>query len=174
MMLGTTKRNVVIMGVLACSGIGGFYLYLNGTTSLPKQELYTLPTLPYDFNALEPYIDAETMRVHYTKYHQSHVDKLNVALKHHDNVRHKPLEYLLKHPDEVPEIIRAAVQDQGGAHYNHSFFWRCMTPQSTKHPIGRVKALIESTYKTFEHFCTFLDIFMKYFNLEAIFPLTFK
>ncbi len=89
-------------------------------------EEYKLPALPYDYSALEPYIDEQTMKLHHTKHHQTYVDKLNAALKDHPEMRKKSLEELLMHLEGVPEGIRGAVRNHGGGHLNHSFFWNEM------------------------------------------------
>jgi Fe-Mn family superoxide dismutase len=90
---------------------------------------YTLPTLPYPYEALEPYIDTKTMELHYSKHHQTYVDKLNEALGKHPELASKPLEELLKDLNAVPEDIRTAVRNHGGGHYNHSRFWTYMAPK---------------------------------------------
>jgi len=94
---------------------------------------YELPQLPYAYDALEPYIDAKTMEIHYTKHHQTYVNKLNEALATvGPEVADKPLEELLRTIDEVPESVRTAVRNHGGGHSNHSFFWTIMGPGSAK------------------------------------------
>lgn len=94
---------------------------------------YELPKLPYAYDALEPYIDARTMEIHYTKHHQTYVNKLNEALeKAPPEIADKPLEELLRTIDEVPESIRTAVRNHGGGHSNHSFFWMIMGPGGAK------------------------------------------
>lgn len=87
---------------------------------------YKLPSLPYDYNALEPFIDELTMRTHHTKHHQAYVDKLNAALKDHTALHGKNLEELVGKLDAVPDAIRTAVRNHGGGHLNHSFFWPIM------------------------------------------------
>ncbi len=90
---------------------------------------YELPPLPYAYDALEPYIDAKTMEIHYTKHHQTYVTKLNEALATAPaEIADKPLEELLANLDAVPESIRTAVRNHGGGHSNHSFFWTIMGP----------------------------------------------
>lgn len=84
---------------------------------------HTLPSLPYSYNALEPYIDEQTMRIHHTKHHQTYIDKLNAALEGHESLQRKSVEDLLKDLNAVPEKIRTAVRNHGGGHANHSFFW---------------------------------------------------
>ncbi|OGY99654.1 MAG: superoxide dismutase [Candidatus Liptonbacteria bacterium RIFCSPLOWO2_01_FULL_52_25] len=92
---------------------------------------FELPKLPYRFDALEPYIDARTMETHYAKHHQTYVTKLNDALAKHPEFEKGSLMELLASLDSVPEDIRTAVRNHGGGHWNHSFFWKILTP-----PIG--------------------------------------
>lgn len=93
---------------------------------------HILPQLPYAYDALEPFIDAQTMEIHHTKHHQAYVDKLNAALEKHPELMDKPIENLLKNLSSIPEDIRTAVQNNGGGHYNHAFFWNIMAPNATK------------------------------------------
>ncbi len=85
--------------------------------------IHTLDPLPYAYDALEPYIDEQTMRIHHTKHHQTYIDKLNTALEGHKAFRDIQPEELLKDLNTVPEAIRTAVKNHGGGHVNHSFFW---------------------------------------------------
>ena len=89
---------------------------------------HQLPSLPYPYDALEPYIDARTMELHHTKHHQTYVDKLNEALAKHPEIADKPLEELLGNLNAVPEDIRTAVRNHGGGHHNHSLFWKWLAP----------------------------------------------
>src|SRR3989338_1518684 len=89
---------------------------------------FELPKLPYAYDALEPYIDAETMELHHTKHHQTYVDKLNKALEGHEEHAPKTIEELLRRINDVPEDIRTAVRNHGGGHANHSLFWEIMCP----------------------------------------------
>jgi Fe-Mn family superoxide dismutase len=84
---------------------------------------HKLPDLPYAYNALEPYIDAQTMEIHHTKHHQTYVDKLNAAIKGNESLEKLSVEQLVGKLGEVPENIRTAVRNHGGGHANHSFFW---------------------------------------------------
>jgi Fe-Mn family superoxide dismutase len=116
---------------------------------------YELPKLPYAYDALEPYIDAKTMEIHYTKHHQTYVTKLNEALEKHPKLADKPLEELLGNLGAVPEDIRTAVRNHGGGHANHSFFWTVMGPMKTdagKEPTGRVLAEIKTAFGDFKQF----------------------
>lgn len=92
---------------------------------------FELPELPYAYDALEPYIDARTMELHYTKHHQTYVTKLNEALEKHPELQEQSLEALLNSIESVPEDVRTAVRNHGGGHSNHSLFWNIMRP-----PVG--------------------------------------
>ena len=89
---------------------------------------YKLPELGYDYNALEPYIDAMTMEIHYTKHHQAYIDNVNAALEGHDELAAKSIEDLISDLDAVPEDIRTTVRNNGGGHANHKLFWTVMSP----------------------------------------------
>lgn len=84
---------------------------------------YTLPKLPYSYDALEPYIDTRTMEIHHTKHHKTYIDKLNAAIEPREKLHGTDIEMLLKNLDEMPNDIQAAVRNHGGGHANHSFFW---------------------------------------------------
>ena len=98
---------------------------------------HELPKLPYDYSALEPYLDARTMEIHYSKHHQTYVDKLNAALEKHSELQDKSVEELLKDLNAVPEDIRTAVRNHGGGHYNHSLFWTSMASPSQMASYGQ-------------------------------------
>lgn len=114
--------------------------------------IYVLPPLPYSYEALEPYIDAHTMELHYTKHHQTYVDNLNAAFDKHPNLSEKPLNELLANLTSVPEDIRTAVQNNGGGHMNHMFFWQSMTPNSKGKPSGELLNAIVEKFGSFEKF----------------------
>lgn len=112
---------------------------------------HTLPSLPYEYSALEPYIDAQTMEIHHTKHHQAYIDKLNAALEAHPDLAEKPVEELLKDLDAVPEAIRTAVRNHGGGHYNHSVFWTLLTPTKSE-ASGSIAGAIEEVFGGMEAF----------------------
>ncbi|MDP2600411.1 MAG: superoxide dismutase [Deltaproteobacteria bacterium] len=97
--------------------------------------MYHLPELTYDYDALEPYIDAKTMEIHYTKHHQAYIDKLNKAFEKYPDLdlANKPIEDLLRNIESVPENIRTSVRNNGGGHANHSFFWTILGKKSELH-----------------------------------------
>lgn len=114
--------------------------------------MYKLPPLPYAYDALEPYIDARTMEIHYTKHHQGYIDHLNAALKDYPQWQNKPLEDLLKNLSAIPEAIRTAVRNNGGGDYNHTLFWGYMTPHAQAEPTGKLKDAIVQRFKSFDAF----------------------
>ena len=97
-------------------------------TPTEKVMAHSLPALPYDFAALEPYIDTQTMQIHHGKHHQAYVNNLNAALDKHPELHQKTLEDLIKGINAVPEDIRTAVRNNAGGHHNHSLFWTIMAP----------------------------------------------
>ena len=119
---------------------------------------HELPGLPYDHDALEPHIDAETMRIHHSKHHQGYVNNLNAALEKHPELADKSLEELLGDLDSVPQDIRTAVRNNGGGHANHSLFWPCMAPGSGGTPSGELADAIDSAFGSFD---AFAEIFSK-------------
>lgn len=104
---------------------------------------YELPALGYDFAALEPHIDAQTMQIHHGKHHQAYVNNLNAALEKHPEIT-ITLEEMLHDLSKVPEDIRGAVRNNGGGHYNHAFFWTIMTPGGSKQPVGELAMAIDA------------------------------
>ncbi|MGB7297490.1 MAG: superoxide dismutase [Candidatus Aminicenantales bacterium] len=113
---------------------------------------FELPPLPYAYDALEPYIDAQTMEIHYTKHHNGYVTNLNAALEKHSNLAGKSLEDLVSNLNSVPEDIRTAVRNNGGGHYNHSIFWRVMSPNGGGEPKGDLARAISEAFGGFSSF----------------------
>lgn len=112
--------------------------------------MFTLPDLPYGYDALEPHIDAKTMEIHHTKHHQTYIDKLNAALEGTEWAD-KPLEEILQNLDKLPADKKTAVQNNGGGHYNHSLFWEWMSPSSGK-PSGQLSEKIDKAFGSFDEF----------------------
>ena len=104
---------------------------------------YTLPALPYAYDALEPNIDAQTMEIHYTKHHQTYINNLNAALEG-ENLPKPEVEELIADIDKLPEAVRAAVRNNGGGHANHSLFWQVMSAQGGGQPDGKLAAAIDA------------------------------
>ncbi len=115
---------------------------------------YNLPELGYSFDALEPFIDAQTMEIHLTKHHQTYVDKLNAALEKCPELYNTPLTDLIKNLDSIPEEIRTAVRNHGGGHLNHSFFWTILKINNGAGPEGVLLEMINRDFESFENFKT--------------------
>jgi len=115
---------------------------------------HVLPPLPYDFAALEPHIDAQTMQIHHGKHHQAYITNLNNALSKHPELFAKSLEELLRDISTVPEDIRTTVRNNGGGHYNHSLFWTVMAPARAgdNQPGGALGDAIRQTFGDFAKF----------------------
>ncbi|HVB61258.1 MAG TPA: superoxide dismutase [Ktedonobacteraceae bacterium] len=113
---------------------------------------YEVPALAYAYNALEPYIDEETMHLHHDKHHVAYVTNLNNALKGHDDLASLSIENLIRRINEVPENIRTAVRNNGGGHINHSMFWEIMGPHAGGSPSGALASAIDQTFGSFDAF----------------------
>jgi Fe-Mn family superoxide dismutase len=113
---------------------------------------HEVPPLPYDFNALEPHIDEQTMRIHHDKHHGAYVSNLNAALEKHPQLQQKSVEDLLRNINTVPEDIRTAVRNNGGGHANHTMFWEIMGPKKGGVPSGALGDAIKSTFGSFDEF----------------------
>lgn len=113
---------------------------------------YQLPDLPYAFDALEPHIDEETMRIHHDKHHNTYVTKLNAALEGHRDLSQKSVEDLIVDLDGVPHDIRTAIENNGGGHANHSLFWKIMSPNGGGQPSGELADEIKQRFGGFDQF----------------------
>ena len=110
---------------------------------------HTLPPLPYAPDALEPSIDAQTMQIHHGKHHQAYVNNLNAAIENAPELADKSLEDLVSNLNAVPEAVRTAVRNNGGGHWNHSFFWQIMAPNAGGEPSGALAAAIDRVFGGF-------------------------
>jgi len=117
-----------------------------------KPVAFTVPSLPYSFDALEPHIDAKTMEIHHDKHHGAYVTNLNKALEGHADLQAKSIDDLMKGLDAVPENIRTAVRNNGGGHWNHSLFWQLMKKGGGGEPRGDLLAGINTTFGSFAGF----------------------
>src|ERR1700679_2281210 len=113
---------------------------------------FTLPALPYGYDALEPYIDAHTIELHYLKHHQAYINNLNAALEKCPNFEPTSVDSLLIDLFAVPEDIRTTVRNNGGGHFNHSLFWKIMKKNGGGHPNGLVADEIKKTFGSFAGF----------------------
>jgi Fe-Mn family superoxide dismutase len=124
-------------------------------TPTEKVMAHTLPPLPYDFSALEPHIDTQTMQIHHDKHHQAYVNNLNAALDKHPELHAKTLDDLLRGLNTVPDDIRTAVRNNAGGHHNHSLFWTIMAPAGKGgggEPKGTLADAIKKTFGDFAKF----------------------
>jgi Fe-Mn family superoxide dismutase len=122
---------------------------------MPK---YQLPPLPYDYAALEPHIDTQTMQIHHDKHHAAYVNNLNAALEAYPDLQNKSPEDLLRDLNSLPEAIRTAVRNQGGGVVNHTIFWQIMGPKAGGEPTGDLANAINAA---FGNFASFKDQFTK-------------
>lgn len=121
---------------------------------------YSLPELGYEYNALEPHIDQATMEIHHTKHHQAYINNLKAALEQHKGFENESLESLLQSLDKLPQELYWPVRNNGGGHYNHSLFWKFLSPQGGGQPTGDLLEAINSTFGSF-------DAFKEQFNKAA-------
>ncbi len=113
---------------------------------------FEVPPLAYDYAALEPYIDEQTMKLHHDKHHQTYVTNLNGVVAKHPELANKTPEELIENLDAVPEASRKAVQNNGGGHVNHTMFWEIMAPHKGGEPMGEIADLIKDGFGSFEAF----------------------
>ena len=126
---------------------------------------YKLPPLRFGYDALEPYIDAETMELHHDKHHQAYVDNLNKALEPYPQLADLPIQDLLRRLDRVPEAIQLAVRNNGGGHANHELFWTILGPNTGGGPKGAIADAITKDFGSFERFQSlFTDAATKHFG----------
>lgn len=114
--------------------------------------MFQLPDLGYNFDALEPYIDAKTMEIHHDKHHATYVSKLNEAIEKHSDLKDRTVEELLADIDSLPDDVRTAVRNNGGGHHNHTLFWQSMKPGGAKEPDGEVANKLKEAFGSFEDF----------------------
>ena len=115
---------------------------------------YSLPELPYAYDALEPHIDARTMEIHHTKHHQAYINNVNKAIEGKADLESKSIEDLIAGLSSVPEAIRGAVRNNGGGHANHSLFWTVMSPKGGGNPSGELGDAINGKFGSFDNFKT--------------------
>jgi len=113
---------------------------------------YELIPLGYDFSALEPYIDAQTMEIHHDKHHAGYVKKLNAALEGHEELQDKPIEELIKNLNSISEEVRTAIKNNGGGHYNHSLFWRILKKDTAINKFVEISEAINKNFGSFDNF----------------------
>ena len=131
---------------------------------------FVLPPLRFAYDALEPFFDRETLRLHHQRHHQAYIDNLNAVLQDYPQFHQMTIEKLLRHLNEVPEVIRTTVRNQGGGHANHQFFWKILTPAAAKVPTGDLAEAIARDFGSFEKLKTaFNEAGLKLFGSGWVF-----
>jgi len=136
--------------MLRQAGVGAAALLLNPLAATAQDKMFTLPKLPYDYDALEPSIDKLTMEIHHDKHHQAYVTNLNNALKAQPDLFKEPIETILRNIDKVDAKIKQAVINNGGGHANHTMFWEIMGPKGGGKPAGKLAEAITSTFTSLD------------------------
>ncbi len=121
-------------------------------TAQATTPIYEVPPLPYAYDALEPYIDAQTMRFHHDRHHAAYVNNLNKALANYPELQSKCLVELIQNLDQVPAAIRTSIRNNGGGHLNHTLFWQIMSPQGGGAPTGAIAKAIDAKFGSFAQF----------------------
>lgn len=147
-----TRRNAIKTSLLAGAAIAFSGLPTLHAKEAPLVYPFELPPLGYDFDALEPVIDAQTMEIHYSKHHAAYVNNLNKALEGAPEFQKRNLDWLLATLEELPESIRTAVRNNGGGHANHSFFWKLLKKNSGGKPSGPLAKAIDETFGSYDKF----------------------
>ncbi|MBI5385729.1 MAG: superoxide dismutase [Verrucomicrobia bacterium] len=146
------KQTAVLVAAAATTPVASPHRTL--AADAPTAGPFTLPPLPYPFDALEPHLDAQTMQIHHDKHHAAYVANLNKALAGHPDLAQKTVEDLVRDLKSVPETIRKAVQNHGGGHANHSLFWQSLKKNEGGKPVGELARAIDSKWGSFDGFKT--------------------
>jgi superoxide dismutase, Fe-Mn family len=159
------RRQILRAGLGVASAAIADRVFVSAVAAAETKLGYTLPKLPYAYNALEPHVDAKTMEIHHGKHHATYVDNLNKALAAHPSLMKKDPVTLIMEIDEVPADIRQAVINNGGGHVNHSLFWQMMAPKAGGAPTGDVAKAITKSFGSVDAFKTqFADAATKRFG----------
>jgi Fe-Mn family superoxide dismutase len=159
-------RKITRREVLRTAGAIGAGLFVAGSSPVaslvrgqgaappPPTGPFTLPALGYAFDALQPHIDAETMRIHHDRHHQGYVNNLNLAVQGNAALSRMTIDQLMRGINDVPAPLRTRIQNNGGGHYNHSMFWTIMAPNAGGTPQGNLAAAINASFTSFDGFKT--------------------
>ena len=123
-----------------------------GTKQNQSSDTFQLPPLPYDYNALEPHIDAATMQFHHDRHHAAYVKNLNDAVNKYPDLKSKSVEQLISDLNSIPEDIRTTIRNNGGGHINHTMFWEIMSPNGGGEPTGAIATAIKANFGSFDEF----------------------
>jgi Fe-Mn family superoxide dismutase len=146
--LKTVGAGVVLTGMAAMTG----RTLAADPAPPPPPSAWDLPKLPFDYNALEPHIDALTMQIHHTKHHQAYITNAKKLLEGHPDWRNRSPDYIVKNLENVPEVIRTGVRNNVGGHVNHSFFWTILAPNAGGSPGNTVAGAITNDFGSFDDF----------------------
>jgi len=144
-----TRRELLAGIPVASLGLAAARRLYPQTAPAPPGGPYSLPPLPYPYDALEPYIDAQTMQIHHDRHHAAYVTNLNNALASFPDLAKRPVEDLLRDLNSIPEPVRAAVRNQGGGHANHTLLWQTMSQKGAREPAGELAKAIDSRFGSF-------------------------
>lgn len=150
----TLNRRTFLSLLGASAGATGLGLAIELPTwaAEPPKGPFTLPPLPYAYDALEPHIDKATMQFHHDKHHAAYVNNLNAAVAKYPQLQTKSVEYLIRNLNSLPEDIRTTVRNNGGGHLNHTLFWEIMGPKAGGAPTGEIATAINTAFGSFEAF----------------------
>ncbi len=151
-----TRRQLLLAAAGGAAALAFAHLAPLQALAAPDEPGFKLPPLPYDYDALMPHIDTETMKIHHDKHHQAYITNLNNALKDQPDLLKMNVYDLLANIDKVPEKIRQAVINNGGGHANHTFFWTIMGPKAGGKPGGALGKAIDEKFDSFDKFQTAL------------------
>ncbi len=149
-MKNNSRRDFIKKGAVLTVGASLLGTQTFNAMAQDKKDAFLLPPLPYDYNALEPYIDEATMRIHHTKHHQAYINNLNAAVAKHEGLEKRTLEDLLRNMESLPDDVKTAVRNNGGGHWNHSFFWKILTPEKNTQPSGLLQKAIAKDFPSFD------------------------
>jgi Fe-Mn family superoxide dismutase len=143
------KSTILSLGTIAATNMASGAI-TELVKLMPNAKSFELPPLGYSFDALEPFIDAQTMQIHHDKHHQAYINKLNEAVEKEPALQNKSVEELLKNINSLPKASQTAVRNQGGGHWNHSFFWKLLKKDTA--PSAKMKGIITENFGSMDAF----------------------
>ncbi len=146
------SRRTAIKNIALTTGALALGPSLHAQAPAEQEGVFKLPSLGYDYNALEPYIDAETMKLHHDKHHAAYVAKLNQVIALAPGWEKKPIEEILANLDSLPEAVRKDIRNQGGGHANHSLFWQTLKKNEDGKPVGELAKAITKAFGSYDDF----------------------
>jgi superoxide dismutase, Fe-Mn family len=149
-MKNNSRRDFIKKGTVLTVGASLLGTQSFNAMAQDKKDAFSLPPLPYDYNALEPYIDEATMRIHHTKHHQAYVNNLNAAVAKHAGLEKRSLEDLLLNIESLPADVKNVIRNNGGGHWNHDFFWKILTPKKNTKPSEQLQKAIAKDFPSFD------------------------